>query len=244
MGADKVLHSTERIYAIMSDAATTPVVRLDHIARAYRVGSMLIPAVRDITLEIQPRVFSVIVGPSGSGKTTLLNMIGCIDIPDSGAVEIRGENVLRLSDNALADFRARSIGYVFQSFNLIPVLSAFENVEYPQLLLNVPAAERRRRTLAMLEAVGLQAQAKQRPNELSGGQKQRVAIARALVKQPALVLADEPTANLDSVTGASITALMRRMQTEFHTSFIFCTHDPRLMAEADQTFAIRDGVLV
>ena len=139
----------------MSEAATTPVVRLDHIARAYRVGSVLIPAVRDITLDIQPRVFSVIVGPSGSGKTTLLNMIGCIDVPDSGGVEIRGEDVLRLSDNALADFRARTIGYVFQSFNLIPVLSAFENVEYPLLLLNVPAAERRRRTLAMLEAVGL-----------------------------------------------------------------------------------------
>jgi putative ABC transport system ATP-binding protein len=228
----------------MSEAATTPVVRLDHVARAYQVGSVAIPAVRDITIEIQPRIFSVIVGPSGSGKTTLLNMIGCIDVPDSGRVEIRGEDVLRLSDNALADFRARTIGYVFQSFNLIPVLSAFENVEYPLLLLNVPAPERRRRTLAMLEAVGLQAQAKQRPNELSGGQKQRVAIARALVKEPALVLADEPTANLDSVTGASITALMRSMQEKFHTSFIFCTHDPRLMAEADQTFSIRDGMLV
>ena len=121
----------------------------------YHAGSVSIPAVRDISLEIQPRIFSVIVGPSGSGKTTLLNMIGCIDVPDSGRIEIRGEDVLRLSDNALADFRARTIGYVFQSFNLIPVLSAFENVEYPLLLLNMPAAERRRRTLAMLEAVGL-----------------------------------------------------------------------------------------
>jgi putative ABC transport system ATP-binding protein len=229
------------MYNFMSEAA---IVQLDHIARAYRAGSVVIPAVRDITLEIKPRVFTVIVGPSGSGKTTLLNMIGCIDVPDSGRVEIRGEDVLRLSDNALADFRARTIGYVFQSFNLIPVLSAFENVEYPLLLLNVPAAERRRRTLDMLDAVGLQAQARQRPNELSGGQKQRVAIARALVKEPALVLADEPTANLDSVTGAAITALMRRMQEEFHTSFIFSTHDPRLMAEADQTFSIRDGMLV
>ena len=228
----------------MSESATTPVVRLEHIARAYHTGSVSIPAVRDISLEIQPRMFSVIVGPSGSGKTTLLNMIGCIDVPDSGRVEIRGQNVLSLSDNALADFRARTIGYVFQSFNLIPVLSAFENVEYPLLLLNLPAAERRRRTASMLEAVGLAAQATQRPNELSGGQKQRVAIARALVKEPALVLADEPTANLDSVTGASIIALMRRMQETFHTSFIFCTHDPRLMAEADQTFSIRDGMLV
>jgi putative ABC transport system ATP-binding protein len=228
----------------MSESTTTPVVRLDHIARVYRAGSISIPAVRDISLEIRPRVFSVIVGPSGSGKTTLLNMIGCIDVPDSGRVQIRGQDVLRLSDNALADFRARTIGYVFQSFNLIPVLSAFENVEYPLLLLNVSAAERRRRTLTMLEAVGLESQAKQRPNELSGGQKQRVAIARALVKEPALVLADEPTANLDSVTGTGIIALMRRMQETFHTSFIFSTHDPRLMAEADQTFSIRDGMLV
>jgi len=228
----------------MSETATSPVVRLDHIARAYRVGALSIPAVRDISLEIQARLFTVIVGPSGSGKTTLLNMIGCIDVPDSGRVEIRGEDVLRLSDNALADFRARTIGYVFQSFNLIPVLSAFENVEYPLLLLNMPAAERRRRTLAMLEEVGLADQARQRPNELSGGQKQRVAIARALIKEPALVLADEPTANLDSVTGASIIALMRRMQEAFSTSFVFCTHDPRLMAEADRTFSIRDGMLV
>ena len=228
----------------MSEHATVPVVRLDHVSRVYHVGSVPIPAVRDISLAIQPRMFSVVVGPSGSGKTTLLNMIGCIDVPDSGEIEVSGENVLRLSDNALADFRARNIGFIFQSFNLIPVLSAFENVEYPLLLLNVPPAERRRRTSAMLEAVGLEAQTRQRPNELSGGQKQRVAIARALVKEPALVLADEPTANLDSATGTAIVTLMRRMQEQFHTSFIFSTHDPRLMAEADQTFSIRDGQLV
>jgi putative ABC transport system ATP-binding protein len=228
----------------MTEIATSAVVRLDRIARAYHVGSVTVPAVRDVSLAIRPKAFTVIVGPSGSGKTTLLNMIGCIDVPDSGGVEIQGEDVLRLSDNALADFRARTIGYVFQSFNLIPVLSAFENVEYPLLLLNIPIAERRRRTLAMLEAVELAAQAKQRPNELSGGQKQRVAIARALVKEPALVLADEPTANLDSVTGTAIISLMRRMQETFHTSFIFSTHDPRLMAEADETFSIRDGMLV
>src|ERR1051326_1444560 len=227
----------------MSDPATA-VVRLSHIVRTYRAGSISVPAVRDLSLEIRPRVFSVIVGPSGSGKTTLLNLIGCIDVPDSGEVEINGENVLRLSDNALADFRARTIGYVFQSFNLIPVLSAFENVEYPLLLLRIPPAERKRRALAMLAAVGLEDQAPQRPNELSGGQKQRVAIARALVKEPALVLADEPTANLDSATGTAIIALMRRMQETVHTSFIVSTHDPRLMAEADQTFSIRDGMLV
>jgi putative ABC transport system ATP-binding protein len=228
----------------MSGSATTPVVRLDHVARTYHAGAISVPAVRDISLEIRPRVFSVIVGPSGSGKTTLLNMIGCIDVPDSGDVVIGGEDVLRLSDNVLADFRARTIGYVFQSFNLIPVLSAFENVEYPLLLLKIPQVERRRRTLSMLEAVGLEDQAAQRPNELSGGQKQRVAIARALVKEPALVLADEPTANLDSATGTAIIGLMRSMQETFHTSFIFSTHDRRLMAEADQTFSIRDGMLV
>src|ERR1700733_4786779 len=228
----------------MSEQANSPVVRLDHVARTYRTGSVTIPAVRDISLEIAPQVFSVIVGPSGSGKTTLLNMIGCIDLPDAGRIEVSGEDVLRLSDNALADFRARHIGYVFQAFNLIPVLSAFENVEYPLLLLDIPPSERRRRTNSMLAAVGLEAQANQRPNELSGGQKQRVAIARALVKEPALVLADEPTANLDSVTGASIIALMRQMQESFHTSFIFSTHDDRLMREADQTFSIRDGMLV
>jgi putative ABC transport system ATP-binding protein len=228
----------------MSEQANSPVVRLDHVARTYKAGAVSIPAVRDITLAIAPRVFSVIVGPSGSGKTTLLNMIGCIDLPDAGRIEVSGEDVLRLSDNALADFRARHIGYVFQAFNLIPVLSAFENVEYPLLLLGISPTERRRRTDAMLAAVGLEAQANQRPNELSGGQKQRVAIARALVKEPTLVLADEPTANLDSVTGAAIIALMRQMQERFHTSFIFSTHDDRLMREADQTFSIRDGMLV
>jgi putative ABC transport system ATP-binding protein len=232
----------------MSEQATPsvvrPVVRLEHVSRVYHTGIVSVPAIQDISLEIAPRLFNVIVGPSGSGKTTLLYMIGCIDVPDSGRIEVCGEDIPRLSDNALSDFRARHIGYVFQAFNLIPVLSAFENVEYPLLLLNVPVAERRRRVSAMLDAVGLTGQAKHRPNELSGGQKQRVAIARALIKEPSLVLADEPTANLDSVTGAAVIALMRRMQESFHTSFIFCTHDPRLMAEADQTFSIRDGMLV
>lgn len=228
----------------MNHRSNGPAVRLDHVSRVYHTGSVSVPAIQDVSLEIAPRMFSVIIGPSGSGKTTLLNMIGCIDMPDSGGIEVSGQNVLKLSDNALADFRAGHIGYVFQSFNLIPVLSAYENIEYPLLLLNVPAAERRRRTESMLDAVGLTNQAKQRPTELSGGQKQRVAIARALVKEPAVVLADEPTANLDSATGHAIIALMRQMQHEFHTSFIFSTHDERLMREADQTFTIRDGRLV
>jgi putative ABC transport system ATP-binding protein len=186
----------------------------------------------------------MIVGPSGSGKTTLLNLIGCIDSPSSGTVEISGQNVGGLSDNAISDFRARKVGFIFQSFSLIPVLTAYENVEYPLLLVGTPPRKRRETTLALLEAVGLTGQRKQRPNELSGGQKQRVAIARALVKEPEIVLADEPTANLDSETGATIIELMRRMQAEVKTTFIFSTHDPHLMSHADETFTIRDGLLV
>jgi putative ABC transport system ATP-binding protein len=185
----------------------------------------------------------MVVGPSGSGKTTLLNLVGCLDAPSSGAVEVCGVDVGAFADDALADFRAANVGFVFQSFNLIPVLSAYENVEYPLLLLDLPERERRERTLEMLEAVGLSAQAGRRPDELSGGQRQRVAIARALVKKPALVLADEPTANLDSATGRGIVELMRRIQAEAATTFVFSTHDPHLISEADEVFTLRDGAL-
>jgi putative ABC transport system ATP-binding protein len=220
------------------------VVRLRQVAKTYRTGSVEVAALRGISLDIPRHRFSMVIGPSGSGKTTLLNLIGCIDAPSGGTVEVCGQQTGTLADNALSDFRARNIGFIFQGFSLIPVLSAYENVEYPLLLVGKPAAERRERTLGMLAAVGLAEQRNQRPNELSGGQKQRVAVARALVKEPVLVLADEPTANLDSVTGAAIIALMRQMQERFHTSFIFSTHDDRLMREADQTFSIRDGMLV
>ena len=225
-------------------AVPAAVVHLREVAKTYRSGSLEVAALRGISLEIPSHRFSVVIGASGSGKTTLLNLIGCIDTPTSGALEVCGENIAALSDEALADFRARNIGFIFQSFSLVPVLSAYENVEYPLLLVGLPPAERRRRTLAMLEAVGLAAQARQRPNELSGGQRQRVAIARALVKRPQVVLADEPTANLDSATGAAIIELMRRVQVESRTTFIFATHDPQLMSHADETFVIRDGALV
>jgi putative ABC transport system ATP-binding protein len=220
------------------------VVRLREVAKTYRSGALDVPALRGISLEIPSHRFSVVIGASGSGKTTLLNLIGCIDTPSDGTIEVCGENIAALSDDAVSDFRARNIGFIFQTFSLVPVLSAYENVEYPLLLVGMPAAERRRRTLAMLEAVGLAAQASQRPNELSGGQRQRVAIARALVKKPQVVLADEPTANLDSTTGASIIELMRHVQIESRTTFIFATHDPQLMSHADETFVIRDGELV
>ena len=227
----------------MSDAPG-PVARLTEVVKTYDDDGLKVTAVNGITLEIPRRRFAMIVGPSGSGKTTLLNLIGCIDRPSAGVIEVCGEAVARLSDNALTDFRARNIAFVFQNFNLFPVLSAFENVEYPLLLLGMGAAERRRRTMAMLEAVGLAEQSRHRPNQLSGGQKQRVAIARALVKGPQLVLADEPTANLDSETGAAVIALMRRVQRERAASFIFSTHDPHLMSHAEDIFTVRDGRLV
>jgi putative ABC transport system ATP-binding protein len=228
----------------MTAEMQAPVVRLERVAKSYKAGSVTVDALKGISIEIPRHRFSMVVGPSGSGKTTLLNLVGCIDAPSGGTVEVCGVTVATLADNALSDFRARNIGFIFQGFSLIPVLSAYENVEYPLLLVGMPAPERRRRTLAMLEAVGLTAQQRQRPNELSGGQKQRVAIARALVKHPEIVLADEPTANLDTATGAQIIALMRRVQEEFKTTFIFSTHDLQLISHADHTFTIRDGMLM
>ena len=221
-----------------------PIVRLRDMVKVYDDGGLKVTAVRGVSLDIPSRRFSAIVGPSGSGKTTLLNLIGCIDTPTSGTVEVRGQLVTRLSDAMLADFRARYIGFIFQNFNLMPVLSAYENVEYPLLLIGTPAHERRERTLAMLESVGLADHARHRPNQLSGGQKQRVAIARALVKRPAIVLADEPTANLDGHTGAAIIDLMHAVQETYEATFIFSTHDEHLISRAGEIFVIRDGALV
>jgi putative ABC transport system ATP-binding protein len=228
----------------MTETTNTPAVRLRQVTKTYEQGEAQVAAVKAISLEIPFHRFTMVVGPSGSGKTTLLNLIGCIDTPTSGTVEICGQDVARLSDNALADFRAQNIGFVFQSFNLVPVLSAYENVEYPLLLVGMSASERRERTMAMLDAVGLADHAKRWPNALSGGQKQRVAIARALVKQPQLVLADEPTANLDTATGAAVIELMHDIQRRYRTTFIFSTHDPQLISHSEEICAIRDGVLI
>ena len=221
-----------------------PVVRLRQVVKTYDNDGLKVNAVNGVSFDIPQQRFSMIVGPSGSGKTTLLNLIGCIDVPTSGTIEVRGQNVGELGDNALTDFRARNIGFIFQNFNLMPVLSAFENVEYPLLLLGLSSRQRRERTMAMLEAVELADKAQHRPNQLSGGQKQRVAIARALVKGPAIVLADEPTANLDSHTGAAIVELMRQVQRDHNATFIFSTHDDHLISQAAETFSIRDGLLV
>jgi putative ABC transport system ATP-binding protein len=229
----------EPIDSVESD----PAVRLHDVVKVYDEG-FKVAAINGVSFTIPRRRFAMIVGPSGSGKTTLLNLIGCIDTPTAGHIEVCGEAVAKLSDDAITDFRSRNIAFIFQNFNLFPVLSAYENVEYPLLLLAMPAGERRDRTMAMLESVGLATHAHHRPNQLSGGEKQRVAIARALVKRPEVVLADEPTANLDSHTGATIIELMHRVQQEQAVSFIFSTHDPQLISHAEDIFVIRDGRLV
>ncbi|HJV96624.1 MAG TPA: ABC transporter ATP-binding protein [Albitalea sp.] len=220
-----------------------PVVLKD-VARTYRLDAVDVPALIGIDLEILPDRFTVISGPSGSGKTTLLNLIGCIDRPDQGTITVNGQPVQTLSDDALSDFRARHLGFVFQNFNLLPVLTAYENVEYPLLLARVPKAERRERVHKLLQSVGLAEHAEHRPGQLSGGQRQRVAVARALAIEPQLVLADEPTANLDSKTGAAIIELMRRMQQDHHVSFVFSSHDEKVLDEADDAVHIQDGRIV
>src|SRR5450755_786928 len=186
-----------------------PVV-LKGVSRTYRLDAVDVPALIDVSLVILPNRFTVISGPSGSGKTTLLNLIGCIDRPDGGTIMVGGKSVQTLSDDELSDFRAQHLGFVFQNFNLLPVLTAYENVEYPLLMTRMPPGKRRQRVRRLLAAVGLGAFGRHLPGQLSGGQRQRVAVARALARRPQLILADEPTANLDSQTGAEIIRLMRR----------------------------------
>jgi putative ABC transport system ATP-binding protein len=200
--------------------------------------------VSDVTLALRRNRLTVIAGPSGSGKSTLLNLIGCVDRPDRGDIEIDGVRVGDLDDDALSDFRASRIGFIFQNFNLLPVLTAYENVEYPLLLAKTPSAQRKTRVTELLSAVGLADKAIHRPGELSGGQRQRVAIARALIRAPQLVLADEPTANLDSHTGEEVIRLMRQMQRDYGTSFVISSHDARIMAQADDHAVLCDGRLV
>ena len=219
------------------------VVALQHVSKTYRIESVTVTAVADVSLDIRPDRFTVISGPSGSGKTTLLNLIGCIDRPDKGEIVVAGQRVQQMSDNELSDFRARHLGFIFQNFNLLAVLTAYENVEYPLVLAGVPREKRQQRVKELLDAVGLGDKGQHRPGQLSGGQRQRVAIARALAPAPKIVLADEPTANLDSKTGASIIALMRKMQREHHVSFIFSSHDPQVLAAADDAIMIQDGVV-
>ena len=218
------------------------VVRLEHVYKDYLLGDQKVQALKDITLSFDPGVFLAIAGPSGSGKTTLLNLIGCIDTPTSGKIYINDIDVSGRTADELADLRGRTIGFIFQTFNLLPVLSAAENVEYPLLQRpDVSETERKQRVDYFLDIVGLTKFADHRPNQLSGGQRQRVAIARALAISPTIVLADEPTANLDHKTGEEILLLMKKINRAFNTTFIFSTHDKRVIAKADRLIRVDDG---
>jgi putative ABC transport system ATP-binding protein len=217
-------------------------IRADEIHKEYETGEIKVTALKGVSFEIEPASFVSFVGPSGSGKTTLLNIIGCLDKPTSGTITIAGQDVLKLDRKASASFRGSHIGFIFQDFNLIPVLTVYENIEYPLLMVqSAPIQERERRVNALLEAVGMNEQGNKYPDQISGGQKQRVAIARALVTNPILVLADEPTANLDSKTAYTVLELMKKMKEELKTTFIFSTHDQKIMGEAEIIYTLQDG---
>jgi putative ABC transport system ATP-binding protein len=218
------------------------IVTLQHVIKEYRLGDHMVRALDDVSLTVDAGAFLAIAGPSGSGKSTVLNIIGCIDTATSGRVTVAGHDVSGQTPDQLASLRARTIGFIFQTFNLLPVLSAEENVEYPLLQMSeIGRKERRDRVQQMLDVVNLSKFAKHRPNQLSGGQRQRVAIARALVTHPAIVLADEPTANLDHKTGEGILTLMRDINRHLKTTFIFSTHDKKVIDSADRLIGIEDG---
>jgi len=220
------------------------IVSVKDAVKNYTLGNVVVPALRGVTLDVVEGDFIAIAGPSGSGKTTLLNLIGCVDTPSSGTVEVEGKDTRRLSERQLTTLRLHTIGFIFQSFNLVSVLSVFQNVELPLLLQRrLTGAERAKRVMGLLDRVGLREHASHRPSELSGGQRQRVAIARALVTQPGIVLADEPTANLDSVTGQHILDLMKELNRTEKTTFIFSTHDQRVMSHANAIIRLADGKL-
>ena len=226
-------------------AASVPIVELEAVRKEFPLGHTVVTALRGITLSIRRGEFAAIAGPSGSGKTTLLNLVGCVDTATEGVVRVDGHDTATLSERALTRLRLERLGFIFQSFNLIAVLDVFQNVEFPLLLQqNIGRRERRARVEAIVDKVGLSPQQRQRPAELSGGQRQRVAIARALVTRPALVLADEPTANLDSETGTRIVDLMRALNQSDGTTFLFSTHDPHIMRLADRLIRIADGHVV
>ncbi len=214
------------------------------VFKTYHQGKIIVPALNRISLSIKQGEFVALAGPSGSGKTTLLNIIGGLDNADSGKIIVSGQSFDKLNDSELAKLRLHSIGFVFQSYNLIPVLSALENVEYVMLLQGVSAEERRERSMAILDEVGLKEKYKSRPAELSGGQQQRVAVARAIVSNPMLVLADEPTANLDSDNGRGLLEIMKRMNHEKKVTFLFSTHDNMVMDFADRLVLMKDGRIV
>ncbi len=220
------------------------IVSLQDVVKDYSLGKVVVHAIRGVSLDVQPGSFMSIAGPSGSGKTTLLNLIGCVDTPTKGAVVVDGKDTSKLTERQLTELRLDTLGFIFQSFNLVSVLSVYQNVEFPLLLQGrLGAKEREARVTGLLEQVGLREYIRHRPNELSGGQRQRVAIARALVTRPKIVLADEPTANLDSVTGENILDLMKDLNQREGTTFIFSTHDAKVMSYASRIVRVADGRL-
>ncbi len=219
-------------------------IKVEDITKEYKAGEVSLKALKGVSFEIDPASFVSFVGPSGSGKTTLLNLMGCLDKPTEGRLTVAGTDVLALDRKKSALFRGNNIGFIFQDFNLIPVLTVYENIEYPLLMVqNIPSAKRRERVMKLLDAVGMLEQETKYPDQISGGQKQRVAVARALVTNPSLVLADEPTANLDSKTAYMIIELMKKMRDEFSTTFIFSTHDQKIVGEAEIIYTLEDGLL-
>ena len=223
----------------------TAVAELRNVRKEYLLGQTRVEALKGISLSIGKGEFTAIAGPSGSGKSTILNMVGCIDTPTSGTVTINGQDIAGLSDKALTRYRRVTISFIFQSFNLIPVLSVYENIELPLLMQKLKdAGERSQRVMHFIEEVGLADRLKNKPGELSGGQRQRVAIARALVTKPLMVLADEPTANLDSTTGGKILDVMREINSREGATFLFSTHDHRIMEHARRIVSIQDGAII
>ena len=220
-----------------------PIVELNKITRTYLQGAIEVKAVSDFSIKINPGDFAVLCGPSGSGKTTVLNMIGALDEPTSGRVSIEGEDLSRLNRSEISALRRDRIGFVFQSYNLIPVLTAYENAEFVLALQGVKESERRERVMTILKEVGLEGLEDRRPDEMSGGQQQRVAIARAIVTRPAIVLADEPTANVDSATAEALLDLMQALNENDGVTFRFSTHDQRVIDRAKRVIHLRDGLL-
>ncbi len=220
------------------------IIQLENVTKIYSVGDVQTRALDNVSLNITQGEFTALVGPSGSGKTTMLQLMGCLDQPNSGAVKINGQDVTRFKANQRADLRRQEIGFIFQFFALVPVLSAYENVELPLLLSAVDAKERRDRVMQLLDSVGLSHRVNHRPDQMSGGEQQRVAIARALAPRPLVVLADEPTANLDTANGQQAMEIMQRLNQETKTAFIFATHDPRVVAYARRVVKMRDGQVV
>jgi putative ABC transport system ATP-binding protein len=220
-------------------------IQLEDVTKIYRTGEVEVEALRNITVNINQGALVSFIGPSGSGKSTLLNLIGCLMNPTSGKIIINGKNINHLNRKEAALFRGHHLGFVFQDFNLIPVLTVYENIEYPLIMVkNLPKKMREKRVLELLKDVGMMEQKDKKPNQISGGQKQRVAVARALVTNPQVILADEPTANLDHKTAGRIISIMKKMKESYNTTFIFSTHDPKIVDQAEIIYALEDGEII